>query len=419
MQVLMLTTSYPMYPGETTAPFIEEIAVGLAERGHTIHVVAPWHPQIRREPLERGVRLHFFRYAPTPDLNVWGYAQSLYADTFIRQQTLLVLPFALVQSVRALQAVIRQQAQRGLPPFGLVHAHWVLPNAAPAGVVARLTGLPLVVSLHGNDIYMAERYGVTTPVAGLSLRAAAAVTACSRDLHHRSIRLGAPPARSHVIPYGIHPAEFRPDAAARTTVRAELGIPADTPLVVGLGRLVHKKGFNVLLDAWATVLQAHPQAVLAIVGYGDLREPLEQQAVQLGVSGQVRFTGQLERQRAAAYLAAADVFALPIVRDLGTDGLPNVLLEAMSSGKAIVASDVAGVPDVLDDGVHGLVVPERDPAALARAICDLLHDPARAAAMGTAARERIQHDLTWAHTAARFDAVYAAVTRQAVTTHVS
>lgn len=415
----MLTTSYPMYPGETTAPFIEEIAVGLAERGHTIHVVAPWHPQVRRAPLERGVRLHFFRYAPTPALNVWGYAQSLYADTFIRQQTLLVLPFALAQSVRALQAVIRQQAQRGLPPFDLVHAHWVLPNAAPAGVVARLTGLPLVVSLHGNDVYMAERFGATTPVAGLSLRAAAAVTACSRDLHRRSIRLGAPPARSHVIPYGIHPAEFRPDASARAAVRAELGLPADTPLVVGLGRLVNKKGFNVLLDAWATVLQAHPQAMLAIVGYGDLRAALEQQAAQLGIRGQVRFTGQVERQRAAAYLAAADVFALPIVRDLGTDGLPNVLLEAMSSGKAIVASDVAGVPDVIDDGVHGLVVPERDPAALARAISDLLHDPARAAAMGTAARERIQHELTWTHTAARFDAVYAAVTQQAVATHVS
>jgi phosphatidylinositol alpha-1,6-mannosyltransferase len=77
LNILMLTTSYPKWPGEPTAPFIEEIAAGLVRRGHTVHVVLPHHPELRHKPVERGVHLHPFRYAPHPALAVWGYAAAL------------------------------------------------------------------------------------------------------------------------------------------------------------------------------------------------------------------------------------------------------------------------------------------------------------------------------------------------------
>jgi glycosyltransferase involved in cell wall biosynthesis len=96
------------------------------------------------------------------------------------------------------------------------------------------------------------------------------------------------------------------------------------------------------------------------------------------------------------------------------DGLPNTLLEAMACGLSIVASDVVGVPLVIDDGVHGLLAPERDPAALARAIGALLGDPARAATLGQAARTRVERELTWPHIARRYLAAYAsAIARHA------
>jgi glycosyltransferase involved in cell wall biosynthesis len=188
-------------------------------------------------------------------------------------------------------------------------------------------------------------------------------------------------------------------------VRAELGLAPEAALVLGLGRLVAKKGFNVLLDAWPAVLRAIPGATLVIAGYGDQRERLERQAAALGLGSSARFIGRLERERAAAYVAAADVFALPIVRE-GVDGLPNVLLEAMGAGRAVVASGVAGVPDVVEDGIHGLVVPERDPAALAAAITRLLADPDLARRLGAAARARVERELTWERTAERFEAVF-------------
>lgn len=403
MRILMLTSSYPKYAGETTAPFIEEIAAGLAARGHIVHLVAPWHPELRRAPNERGVFLHFYRYAPHPTLNVWGYAQALIGDRALKWQTIGVTPFALLGAIQGMWQAIHAQAS----PFDLLHAHWVIPNAPPAMLVAWATRRPLIISLHGNDIYLAERYAAVAAAAGFSLRHAAAVTACSTDLLRRGVRLGAHPCKSVFLPYGVNAEEFRPDSAARDAVRATLSLAADEPIVLGLGRLVHKKGFDVLLDAWPLVQARHPRALLVLAGYGDLQSQLVQRATALGI--RVAFPGQLERKHTAAYLAAADVFALPLVSGQGTDGLPNTLLEAMGAGRPVVASRVAGVPDVVMDGQNGLLVPERDPVALATAIIQLLDDPAWANRLGTAARAHVISTLTWDHTAQRLEQLYARV----------
>lgn len=409
MRILMLASSLPKYPRETTAPFIEEIAAGIAARGHQVTLVAPWHPELRRSTRERGIELRFFRYAPHPTLNIWGYAQSLHSDTQVRERAWIAAPFALTASVLALQRELRQARARKTP-FDLVQAHWVLPNGPPAALAALSTRLPLVVSLHGSDIYLAETQPIMGKIAGLVFRQAAVVTACSADLSMRGVRLGANPTRTFVIPYGVNPDQFRPDLTAAQRFRAEWGIPEHAPLVLGVGRLVSKKGFSVLLDAWPAVLRMHPTARLVIVGYGDLRPALEAQAARLGIATNVLFTGQLDRARTAMAMAAADVFALPIVRK-GVDGLPNVLLEAMGAARPIVAARVAGVPDVIEDGVHGLIVPERDAGALAAAIARLITDRALAERLGAAARKRIVNELTWENTAARYEAAFATALR--------
>ncbi|MFV9504451.1 MAG: glycosyltransferase [Oscillochloridaceae bacterium umkhey_bin13] len=406
MRILMLASSFPKWPGETTAPFMEEIAAGVAAQGHAVTLLLPHHPELRRAPEERGVQLRSFRYAPHASLNVWGYAQALLSDTQLKRRALAAAPFALSASM---VAVMRELvlAQVTGQPYDVVQAHWVLPNGPPAALPAALAGVPLVVSLHGSDIYLAERHWAMALTAAATFRAAAVVTACSGDLRTRAVALGARAATSQVIPYGVDLDQFRPDPSAREAVRTELGLAPEAPLVLGLGRLVTKKGFGVLLDAWPAVRAACPNATLVIGGYGDLRSTLEQQAATLDLGSSVRFTGQLERSRAARFVAAADVFALPIVRD-GVDGLPNALLEAMGAGRAIVASRVAGVPDVLDDGVHGLIVPERQPAPLATALIHLLHNPAFANQLGAAARARVERELTWGHTAVRYEAALAA-----------
>src|SRR5262249_36672462 len=240
------------------------------------------------------------------------------------------------------------------------------------------------------------------------LRSAAAVTACSSDLRQRALRLGARPGIVEVIPYGVDPQTFQPDPAAGMRVRAELDLPACAPLIVTVSRLVYKKGLTYLLEAFPRILARHPDAALVIGGYGDLREELERRANQLGVAARVRFPGQLTRDRAACYIGAADVYVVPSIRDQGgnVDGLPNALLEGLGAARPIVASRGAGIPEVIVDGEHGLLTPERDSDALADAISRLLDDRALALRLGAAARRRVLDELTWEATAERFEAVY-------------
>jgi glycosyltransferase involved in cell wall biosynthesis len=419
MKICMLTSSYPKYSGETTAPFIEEIAAGLVRRGHCVHVVAPYHRDIRRAPVERGVHLHFFRYSPLRMLNVFGYAESLQADVGLRGAAIAAAPLAVGAGMLELLRVTKDQRPKtnGADPssfvlrpssFDLIHAHWVLPNGTPAALVAWLRRLPLVISLHGSDVYLAERAAPLSLVAAATFRAARAVTACSGDLRDRALRLGARADDLAVVPYGVDARAFQPDPAAGVRVRVELGLAPDTSLIISVSRLVYKKGLTYLLEALPRILAEHPSAVLVIAGYGDLREELERRAAELGVVANVRFPGQLERERAAHYVAAADVYVVPSIRDQrgNVDGLPNALLEGMGAGRPIVASRVAGIPDVIVDGQHGLLAPERDPAALAVAISRLLGNRVLAERLGAAARRRVLEELTWDIAAERFERAY-------------
>jgi glycosyltransferase involved in cell wall biosynthesis len=401
LKIAMLTTSYPKWSGETTAPFIEEIAAGIAARGHEVHVLMPYRADLRREAFERGVHLHHYHYAIHPGMEVWGYAASLQGDIGIKNAALWAAPLALRSS---LQALLRLTAAGD---FSLIHAHWMLPNGPVAALCARLRGLPLVVSLHGSDVFLAEQSAPTAWAACWAARQAGAITSCSGDLGARLAAVGAPPERVTVIPYGVDADAFHPGANG-AEVRARLGIEPDQPVIFTLGRMVFKKGFDILLNAMPQVIAEHPKVVLVLGGYGDLREALEQQAGRLGIMEHVRFPGVIGHDDVPAFFSMADVAAFPSVHDQrgNVDGLPNVLLEAMSIGRPIVASRVAGIPQVIADGVHGLLTPEGNVAALAAALHRVLSDRRLAAELGAAARKRVEQELRWSHIAARFETVF-------------
>jgi glycosyltransferase involved in cell wall biosynthesis len=205
------------------------------------------------------------------------------------------------------------------------------------------------------------------------------------------------------VPYGV---DAMPDVRDLdpAAVRAQLGVPPGATFVLGLGRLVEKKGFAFLVEAAARV----PAVFIALAGEGDLRPELEAQAAS--VKAPVRLVGALDRASVAAALGAAEIVVVPSVVDRAgnVDGLPNVLLEAMAAGRAVVASRVAGIPDVMTDGVDGILVPPNDPAALAAAMARLAADPALRRRLGDAARSTVTRRLSWDRAALTFEESYAA-----------
>lgn len=404
--VVMIATSYPRFEGDIVGTFMAPIAHGVAARGHDVHMVAPWHPLVTRPAREGGVHFHFFKYAPVPALNVFGYAGGLKADVSLRAAAWMAAPLALAAGWRAARHIARAVGAT------VVHGHWVIPG----GVIANLArgDVPLVVSLHGSDVFVAEKHALLGRLAHGVFHDAAYVTACSADLASRAITLGARPETTEVVPYGVDVDRFSPDASRRAPIRASLGLAGDAPLVFAVGRFVRKKGFEYLIDAAARLAAAHPTLTTVIAGDGDLAQEFRSRVEALGLGGRVRFPGMLAHGAVAAWCAAADVIAVPSVRDDSgnVDGLPNVVLEALASATPVVATPAGGIAQVITDDLTGRLVPERDVVALAGAIDALLRAPEHARGLGMAARAHVTAAHGWDRVAARLESAYdAAVAR--------
>ena len=395
--IVMVTSSYPRFPGDSVGTFMEPIAHAVAARGHEVHVVAPWHPLVRREAQEGAVRFHFYKYAPVRALNVFGYAGAMRADVSLRAAAFAAAPLALARGwLEARRVALTHRAS-------IMHGHWVVPGGVTAALAA--PRLPLVVSLHGSDIYVAETLAPARRAARLAFARAGAITACSDDLARRAVALGADAGRTVVVPYGVDGARFRPDANGRRTVRAALGVADGDFVVFAAGRLVRKKGFEYLVDALSAPL-AGVGCVLAIAGEGDLQEELRARASAAGAH--VRFLGNLTQDQVSAHMAAADVIVVPSVRDESgnVDGLPNVVLEALASGTPLVTTAAGGIGAVVAHRETALVVPERDPAAIREALAALAADAAERSRLGRAARALVETRYGWQETAARFEEAY-------------
>lgn len=397
--VVMVTTSYPRFSGDHVGTFMEPIARHVAARGHDVHIVAPWHPLVRRARVENGVSLHFFKYAPVPALNVFGYAAGMRADVSLRAAAWIAAPLAMTAGwFKAMRVAQKRGAT-------VMHGHWVVPGGAIAA--AAQPRLPLVVSLHGSDVFVAERTGIARAAARQAFRRAGAVTACSQDLADRAIAIGADPDRMEVVPYGVDSARFKPSTPAnRAELRRGAGIPDGAVVVAAAGRLVRKKGFEYLVDALPLVRA--PNVHLVLAGAGDLGAELEARARAGAAADRVHVLGNLPQDVVGRWFAAADVVAVPSVRDDSgnVDGLPNTLLEGLASGTPVVTTRAGGIGSVVEHDRSALVVPERDPRGLAGAIDRLLTDAALGARLGEAGRALVDERFGWPAAAARFEAAY-------------
>jgi glycosyltransferase involved in cell wall biosynthesis len=399
-RVVMVASSYPRFPGDTVGTFMEPIARGLAARGHDIHMVLPWHPRWTRPLRGDGITFHLFRYAPLARLNVFGYAGSLEADERLRGAAVAATPLAVAAGWARARAVARAVDAT------IVHGHWVVPGGVIAAAAAG--GRPLVISLHGSDVFVAEKHAAVGRAARWAFGRAAFVTACSEDLRRRAIGLGADATRSRTIPYGVDSLRFKPDDEARIRFRAAWGLARDAEVVLGVGRFVRKKGFEYLIDAVAGLAPGRPRLRLVLAGAGDLRAEFERRIAARGIADRVVLPGVLLQDDVAAALAAADVAVVPSVKDPSgnVDGLPNVVLEALASGTPLVASPAGGIAAVVQDGDTGLLVAEADVTAIAASVGRLLDDRALAAKIGQGGRAWAARDGTWQRAIDGFSAAY-------------
>jgi phosphatidylinositol alpha-1,6-mannosyltransferase len=260
-------------------------------------------------------------------------------------------------------------------------------------------GLPYLTAAHGFEYWLSIAPGTHTLMRRATSRATRVPVLCSGFIA-RTVRTAVPGAVPVSVLYpGADTDRFRPDLAT-DDIRASLGI-GSRPLVVCVSRLVARKGQDVLIDAMPAIATRVPDAALLIVGGGPAEARLRARAERMPDT--VFFGGQVAEHDLPRYYAVGDVFAMPCRTRLGgleVEGWGNVFIEAAACGKPVVAGDSGGARESLVDGETGIVVDGRRTQAVAEAVGSLLADPARAAAMGAAGRDRVLRSHRWPNIAA-------------------
>ena len=263
-----------------------------------------------------------------------------------------------------------------------LHAHFMTVAAHTAYIAHLLTGLTFSVTAHAKDLYrQVVDQDVFAEVAGA---ASAVVTVCDANRRHIERLLRGRPARVVRIYNGVPIDRMAPD-----------GSPRDRRLVLGVGRLVEKKGFDVLLDASRVMADRGVDHGVVILGDGEERDGLLLRRAALGLEEHVVMPGASTRDEVLRWMRRARVLAAPCVRaaDGNQDALPTVLLEALAVGLPVVSTPVGGIPEIVETGRQGLLAPPGDPVALAGELERLLVDDDAWASMSRAARARAEESF--------------------------
>jgi glycosyltransferase involved in cell wall biosynthesis len=303
-----------------------------------------------------------------------------------------------------LQAVALADRLLAAPDVRHLHAHFAHGTTTITWHAARIAGLPFSFTGHARDIYAPD----LNPRGLLrrKLEAARFAVTCS-DASRVHLRRIAPEAPVHLVYHGLS-ADIAA-ALADAPPRPDRGDREGPLRVLGVGRIVAKKGFDVLVEACAVLRDRGVPVAVSIVGQDDKHAPaVRARIAELGLENVVRLEDPLGPAELCAAYRAADVCCLPCrVLEGDRDGIPNVLVEAMACGTPVVSTAVSGIPELVEDGVNGLLVAPEDPEALAGALERLHGDPALAARLAAAGertvRERFDGDRSAAELATLFE----------------
>jgi len=295
--------------------------------------------------------------------------------------------------LRMLLAVLSERRARLLHIyFGHIAVH-LLP-------LIRAWKHPSIVSFHGADVMVDMNKPAYREATLQMLDAVTLVLVRSESLRRAVVDLGCDPEKIEIQRTGIPLEEFP---------FRERAVPQNGEWrFVQAGRLIEKKGVPVTLRAFSTFLKQYPNATITIAGEGPLLPELQKLARELDVADRVSFTGFISQEELREIYYRSQIFLHPSQtgRDGNQEGIPNSMLEAMATGLPVFATEHSGIPEAIENGASGVLVPERDDEALTRALLNAAQDPGLLRRIGDAGAEAVKHNFDWTTQAQRLEDIY-------------
>lgn len=395
MRILHVVTAFPRFPDDVISPWLVELLKRLKARGHEIEVFTSAYKGGGGSEFA-GIPVHRFRYFPAAGEDL-THDEGV-ADRMGRSRRHKILPaFYILAGLRAIWRLCRARK------YDVVHVHWPVPHALFGWVARRACGARIVTTWYGIELrWVKSSLRFLKGFVRWALRISEEVVAISAATAREITSIAPVPVR--VIPYGIGFPEV---------TGGQRRAPSAPFTILFVGGLLERKGVTHLVEA-VRLLPPRLNWRLVLVGEGPDLPALQEQARQGGTADRVEFRGQVPDAELHEAYATASVFVLPAVVDGrgDTEGLGVVLLEAMNYRLPVIGSSLGGITDIVLDEQTGLLVPQRDPAALAAALQRIADDPALAARLADAGYRHAQEHFSWPVITARWEECYADAVRK-------
>jgi len=394
MKVCMLTTSFPRWKGDPSTPFVYGICKRLVKKGIKVDVVAPHDIDTKKFENIDGINIYRFQYFFPRSLQKVAYGsggipENLKKGFFVKIQ----LPFFMI--------FFFLKALKVSKDSDVINAQWA-PSGIVANLIKKLRQKKVVLYIHGASIFVNyARWIVKSAIVNADF-----ILFNSSYTKDKTLEI-CTPKKLEIIPWGINTEKYSPNVKFGS-IRKKYKIPKESPLIFCLGRLVERKGFDILIRAMNAVEQ---NAIVIIGGEGPKKEEWKNLAENLNLKNRIIFAGGIPGKELPYYYKDCDIFILPAIIDTkgDTEGLGIVILEAMATGKPVIGSAVGGIVDIIDDGKNGYLVKQKNPDDITDKINYLIKAPSVREALGIAGRKKIENQFSWDKVVERTIDVYAQV----------
>lgn len=391
MNICVLTHTYPRFPGDPVAPFMKDFCDGLVTLGNKIVLLTPYDKQFTNKSTEN-LSIKLYKYIFPESFHLLGYSRTLIGDQKLKSFVYFLAPLMMLFSFFSLLKIIQKER------IDLISAHWIVPNGFVAAVVSKITGIPLVVTVPGSDVYLAKKNKVFLTMMLFAAQQARYITSNSMRYLDELATLNVNKQKFIEIPYGVDVKRLK-RKGNKIQARKELGYDEYINIILAIGRLVEKKGFEYLIKSLPYVLKNHKNTKLIIIGDGSDKNKLVELSQKLDVESATDFKGKINHNDLSKFYEAADLYVAPSIRDPKGNFESHIvaLFEAIAAGLPVISTKLGVSNKYVIDGKNGYRVDEKDEKGLASAINSVL-DSGEKNAMGKEsekiAREELSHNVS-------------------------
>ena len=393
-KVLVIATTFPRWANDTTPGFVHDLSARLAGK-YGIIVLAPHYRNARKRESMDGMDVRRFAYFKPESMQKLCYDGGIIPNMKKSFLARLQMPLLLLSEFFSAYRTIKKEN------IGIIHAHWMLPQGFVGAFLKRIVKKPLIVTVHGSDLFPLKS-GFFKKLQRFTVKNSDIVTvnteATKKEL---SSRFPEYASKIRIIPMGVDTRLFKKTKLKKPKKYSR------NKLLLTVGRLSDQKGLQYLIGSMHDLLKYDKSIKLLIIGEGSYRNELEQKIKDNGLEKNVEFLGALPIKEIAKYHNYADIFVMPsLATKTGTEALGLSMIEAMSSGCAVIATSVGGIPYALKNEFNGLLVRERDSNALSHAVIRLLKSPKTAGKLGKNAAIFARDNYSWEKVAKDFLKIY-------------